>query len=404
MEASLLAKTVRRNKFLYILTNTLTVAPSITATGVLMQTFLASLGISAHWIYIHATVTQTVTMLTLLVGTRWVNSNNVIKRYAATSVPYALLFLAFLPFCFRQSASLETFIWLVAIGALQATATGMRSICIYILPYVIYPAEVYGTNQSMAGIISSVLSLSLGALVSVLAKAMDFSVLMGGACILATATMLIEAAAITRLKSILTLDKSAEEEKDAGKKKEDSWKTFRHPIFYTLAIPSVLRGFAAGTTTVFAAMAFDLGFDASLAANMVYLQAGASLIGCGTIGFLSKHISIRHPVLIGSLGFLLLPLFFLGNGTVFLITVTLVIFFLTLINYGVPILLRNAVPMEIAGSYNAWRMILHSGGTVMATTVAAMIPAQLLIGITIICSLISGFAFFLSKEIRSANS
>ena len=51
MEASLLAKTIKRNKFLYILTNTLSVAPGITATGVLMQTFLATLGFSSDWIY-----------------------------------------------------------------------------------------------------------------------------------------------------------------------------------------------------------------------------------------------------------------------------------------------------------------------------------------------------------------
>ena len=220
MEASLLAKTIKRNKFLYILTNTLSVAPSITATGVLMQTFLATLGLSANWIYLHATVTQAITMLTLLIGTRWVNSNNAIKRYAATSVPYALLFFAFLPFCFQQSASLETFIWLIVIGTLQSIANGMRSICIYILPYIIYPAKEYGVNQSMSGLISSSLSLALGALVSVLAKVMDYSVLMAGACIVAAMTMLAEAFAIARMKSILTLDKSAEEEKENPEEKQ----------------------------------------------------------------------------------------------------------------------------------------------------------------------------------------
>lgn len=404
MEASLLARTIQRNKFLYILTSTLSVAPSITATGVLMQTFLATLGLSSNWIYIHATVTQAITMLTLLMGTRWVNSNNVIKRYAATSVPYALLFLAFLPFCFQQSASLETFIWLIVIGTLQGIANGMRSICIYILPYVIYPAKEYGLNQSMSGLISSSLSLALGALVSVLAKVMDYSVLMAGACIFAAMTMLAEAFAIARMKSILTLYKTAEEKKEVENKKENLWNTFRHPVFYKLAVPSVLRGFASGTTTVFAAMAFALGYDASLTTNMVYLQAAASLLGCGLIGYLSKHISIRLPVLIGSLAFLLLPLFFLGSGIVFLATFTLVIFFLTLINHGVPILLRNAVPMEIAGSYNAWRLVLHNAGSVLATTVATMISPQLLIGITIVCSVISGFAFFFSKEIRTTNS
>ena len=163
-----------------------------------------------------------------------------------------------------------------------------------------------------------------------------------------------------------------------------------------------MRGIASGTTTVFAAMAFDLGFDETLTSNLLYLQSAAGLLGCGLIGVLSRHISIRYPVLLGSLSFLLLPLFFSGKGGIFLAVAATVCFGRTLVDYGVPILLRKAVPIGIAGPYNAWRMVLHTGGCLIATSVAAVIPVQMLVGVTVLVSLLSGCGFFFSKVIRAA--
>ena len=101
---------------------------------------------------------------------------------------------------------------------------------------------------------------------------------------------------------------------------------------------------------------------------------------------------------------LLLPLFFLNSGPVFLGAATAVILGRTLVDYGVPILLRKAVPVEIAGTYNAWRMILHTGGALLATTVATVISTPALIAVTVIFSLVSGCGFFFSKAIRVSES
>ena len=371
----------------------------MTATGTLMQTFLASLGLSAERIYIHATVTQAVNVAMLLLGSRWIRAESAIRRCALFTIPYALLFAAVLPFCFRQAPTASTFLWLVVIGATQAAAIGLRTVCSYILPYLLYPAEDYGPLQSLSGILSSVFTLALGALISWLATRIPFRVLMTWACCISLLLTLLEALLTALLRSIVP----AEARQVPEKQKSASLKqTFCHPAFYTLALPSLLRGFASGTTSVFAATAFALGFDGSLTTNLLYLQSAAGLLGCGIIGVLSRKISIRYPVLVGSLSFLLLPLFFTGSGTVFLGAAALVVLGRTLVDYGVPILLRKAVPMEIAGSYNAWRMILHSGGTLIATTVAAMISPKALILLTLACSLLSGCGFFFSRVIRQS--
>ena len=395
-----LKQIAKKNMRLSLAIYTLSTVSTLTATGTLMQTFLATLGLPASWIYIHATVTQAVNVLTLLLTARWVKADNAIARNALATIPYGLLFLAVIPFCLRQSATPETFLWLIIIGALQATAIGLRTVCTYILPYILYSAEDYGPLQSVSGIVSSVVSLSLGGLVSFLTGRIAFSVLMTGACILSAGLTLLEAVLILQHRSILPQNTIPGQNR--GKRSASLWETFRHPVFYTLALPALLRGFASGTTTVFAAMAFDLGFDETLTTNLLYLQSAAGLAGCGLIGFLSRRCSIRIPVLAGSLSFLLLPLFFLESGPIFMAAATAVILGRTLVDYGVPILLRRAVPIHIAGTYNAWRMVLHSGGTLLATSAAAVLTSEALIGITVVFSLLSGCGFFFSRAIRRA--
>jgi len=237
-------------------------------------------------------------------------------------------------------------------------------------------------------------------LVSFLTGILPFHMLMVGACALSAFLIVLEAVFTLLLKSILGNAPVAE----PRRKKTSAWNTFRHPVFYTLMIPNLLRGFASGTTTVFATVAFQLGFDQTLAANMLYLQSAAGLAGCALVGFLCKYFSGRYSVLLGSMSFLLLPLFFLRNHIVFLAVFAVVILGRTLVDYGVPILLRRAVPVELAGSYNAWRLILHNGGSLLATTVAAVIPLPALLTVTVVFSVVSGAWFFLSGSIRSAEA
>jgi len=386
-----------RNKSLSLIIYTLSAAAALASTGTLMQTFLATLGLPAEQLYIHATVTQGVNVATLLLSSRWITAKSAIRGYALATVPYALLFLAVLPFCFGREDTANVLFWLILIGAFQAAAVGLRTVSSYILPYILYPAEDYGPLQSLSGILSSVVSLALGALISLLAARIPFPAVMAGACIISALLMLTEAVLTLRLRAIVPMDVPKTTAQKASLKG-----TFLHPVFYTLALPSLLRGFASGTTTVFAAMAFDLGFDETLTANLLYLQSAAGLIGCGLMGLLSRRISVRYPVLLGSLSFLLIPLFFLKSGPVFMAVATVVIFGRTLVDYGVPILLRRAVPISIAGTYNAWRMILHSGGTLIATTAAAMIPVEILVVVTVGFSVLSGCGFFFSRSIRNA--
>ena len=67
----------------------------------------------------------------------------------------------------------------------------------------------------------------------------------------------------------------------------------------------------------------------------------------------------------------------------------------------VPAILRSAIPVQIAGPFNAWRMLLHNGGTLLATTIAAFIPVSWLLVLTAVFQLISGLHYFLAKDLRT---
>ena len=129
------------------------------------------------------------------------------------------------------------------------------------------------------------------------------------------------------------------------------------------------------------------------------LIESAILIAIGTV---LSELKIDMPLGGGLTVCSMLPLVLLGNPALFLAVYTVVLLGRTFVDYSVPSVLRFAVPVEIAGPYNAWRMLLHNGGTLLATTVAAVIPVEVLLILTVILQLYSGAVYFFEKKLREA--
>ena len=87
--------------------------------------------------------------------------------------------------------------------------------------------------------------------------------------------------------------------------------------------------------------------------------------------------------------------------TVFLAVFALVYLGRTFVDYSVPSIRRAAIPVQQAGPFNAWRMLLHNGGTLLATPIAAFIPVIWLLVLTVVCQLFSGIHYFISKDLRA---
>lgn len=392
---------LRNNKIRSIFALALRTAALLACTGPIMQTFLASLGFSSRFIYINTTLVQTANILTSSLCAQWADRGSVIKRSALCEIPHALLYLCYIPLCLWKSPSFTSFAILTGICLLQSACIALYTVCEYKLPYFIYGPKDYGTVLAISGIVSALISLGAGILIAQLSAVMDYSALMLGACIVSCLMMGTSALLHALQKPITQMHTPTE--RSSGARTGSSLSVFREPVFYRMIPANLLRGFGYGTTTIMAAVALDLGYSQSVSTALVSVQSAAMLLGCGLFALSIRYLSARAVMLIGSLTFCLFPLMLIPSDGLFLLLFAVTFFGRTLVDYAAPSLLRLAVPVEIAGPYNAWRMIIHFTGTIMATSIAAVIPVWALLIFTMAAQLISGISYFTDRQMRSVN-
>ena len=392
-------RNVRRNKIKAIIAYTARTVALMCASGTLMQTFLATLGFDSELIYLHSTLLQAANVLTIILASNWASNGSPIKRSAFTTIPIGLFFLCYIPVAIANHATPMAYVLLCSVGVLQQICYGLFTVCEYKTPYYIYKADEYGTMLSLCGIISSVFSLLFGFVISYLTARFEFADIMKVAFAISAAMMLIAFISIYCEKSL----RAEDEPKAAPEKKEKPPRVrlMKIPVFTRLIHANLMRGFAAGIIGVLAAIALDLGHDEFLTASMVYAQSLASLGACAFFALIAKRVPGKTVVLMGSLLVILLPLLLIESSTLFLVLYTVIMVGRTLIDYAVPAMLIKVVPVEIAGPYHAWRMVLQNAGTLLATTLATMIPVTYLLAVAAVFQLISGISFFRIGKVSS---
>lgn len=383
---------VTKNKIKAIIAYTARTVALICATGTLMQTFLASLGFESSQIYMHSTLLQAANVLTIILASNWANNGSPIKRSAFTTIPIGLLFLCYIPIAIANQATPTSYALLIVIGVVQQIAYGFFTVCEYKTPYYIYKADEYGMMLSICGIISSVFSLLMGYVIAYLTARFPFVEIMKFAFLISAVLMVIAFVAIYFEKSLRIEEKTEDSSAPKEKIRVNLMKT---PVFTGLIHANLLRGFATGVISVLAAVALDLGHNEALTASMVSAQSLASLAACAFFALVSKKISERALVLGGSLLVGLIPLLLIDSSSLFLTVYTVIMVGRTLIDYGVPSMLLKVVPVEIAGPYHAWRMVLQNAGVLIATTLAAITPIPYLLAAAAVFQLISGVSFSL---------
>lgn len=370
------------------------------ANGSLMQAFLLAIGLSENQLYLQSTFWQAATTATILIASRCADRGRVLIRFAISLIPHAVLFLCYLPLCFAGTISNELFLYFMGVTVLQAIVTGLNTVFDYKTPYYTFPPHNYGSFLAISGILASVLTFLSGLLTTWLSSLLGYELLMRYGFMVAAVLILLSAFLQTRVTPLIPYVPSHGAEK---KPPVPLKKTLCSRVFLTLIPAHLLRGFAYGTTTVLTVVGAALGFEQSVITVMISVQAVASLIGCALFGILSRFFSSRISILIGSLSFLLLPLMLLPNQYLFLGVCFLLLLGRTLVDNGVPDLLLNVVDVEIAGPYNAFRMALHSGGALIATTVAAFVSTPVLLLLTLVTQLISCAFFVFMRFLRNTS-
>lgn len=368
------------------------------STGTLLQALLASIGFGANAIYIHSTLVQAVTVLTILLASRWADHGDLIKRNAFVWGFHGVMFLGYLPICMLHQANIFTYCLLMAVSILQSITNGLNTVCTYKLPYYIYEGNSYGFVSAVIGIVSNVLSFFIGLLMSYLSSRYAYAQLMLVAMLVSFGFSVVASILRSRFKKLQSdIQKTPQQKKDVPMRD-----ILLHPTFVKLLPANLTRGIANGATAVFAVIAStNLGYSESVVSAIVSVSSVAMLISCGIMMVSNGHISPRILIFMGSIGMLGLPFLLIPNQpALFLLLVGIILFGRNLVDVAVPILLVKAVPAQIAGPYHAWRMVIHNGGTLLATVLATMMPMHALLIVAAACQLYSGFVYWHSQMLR----
>lgn len=395
-------RTVRSNTVLAILSGSLRSIAALASYGTLFQTFLVSLGFSSSDIYINTTIVQSALIIVTPLCAKWADKGNIIKRAALIQLPTAVLMLFYLPVCLSQDNSPATFWYLTGCCFMHVVVLSLYTVVDYKLPYFIFPVEGYGTMMSLSGVISNLISLGTGMLITAATAVMSFPNLMLIASITSCVMMLVSAWATYRLKMLIHADQMDASKIGKIKKKESVFTLFKMPLFARLAPANFLRGVSGAATSVMAAVALDLGYDEGVTTLLISVTSAVTLVGYAIFGVMSRKLNPRLIIGLGAVTILFLPLILLrGSSTLFLAVFAVVLFGRILVDVGVPFILRMAVPVDISGPYNAWRMIIYNAGFVLTTTVAAVIPVDALIVAGTVSQLFVGASYYYDKELRN---
>lgn len=395
---------IRRN-ILINLTATLICGIAYAAvSGTLMQVFLNSMGFSASQIYLRTTLTQAVQITVSLSCTRIGNRGNFFRTYALVVVVEGILYGCYIPLCLRMQADWSAYLLLLGICACNAAATALNSLLSYKLPYLIYRTEDYGKVTALGGIVSSCIHMVVGVVMAALAAKFTYRVIMPWVFPVAGLLIVISGLMYFLYRPLTDMQTLRGVSSESKKSNDTVWQVLRRPIFYQLAIPSMFRGFAGGMVGVLAVVAAaDLGYSEQITTTMVSVAAGAQLLGCALFGVLSSRICPRYTIFASSLSFVCLLFLLIPDSPILflcLYAVLMVGFYVEL--YAVPDLLIRVVPGGIAGTYNAYRLIMNQIGALAATTLASFLPSSVILPMTVVLQVISGASFAFLPVIRKA--
>lgn len=378
-----------RNKTIFLLSEIISTVVNFGLTGAIYQTFLGMIGFDSRTLYIQSTVIQAISIAVILLASYIIQPSKSIKYYILTMTVQALLLLLYLPLCRNSSASI---VYLFAISILQALITGMRTALVYNLPYMLFSDKDYGIILTAAGIGSSLLTLAMGKAFNTLILTISYITVMRYLYIIVFGLSLVEAILFLFARSIITPEENVRIVESKGH--NGILEVIKNPLFYRLAFPNLARGFAYGVIDMMAIIALSLGYDENTTVTMVSVMSVVNLaILTATLVLFKKQVQSRLIVLIGSLCTTVICGIFIPNKNVFLAIYALAYAGRTCCDYGIPVIVRNMVPLEIATSYSALRMILHTAGIMLAGIAATLLPIRVLIVVTAALSVIFGVLY-----------
>ncbi len=365
-------------------------------TGSVFQTFMLESGFSEQTTNSFFSIMSMVQVLSILALTGGASKIKKTKEWMRNTyflaIPFAITLsvMCFLPI----KNSNFVFALLFGFGTIYNVGVGINSVLSYKLPYTIMDMKDYGRLMSLSGSINGAVCFALSLLLSFLQGNFNYISIMKTAYIISVIIVIAASVVIQSFKEH-TVAKVAE----ASSKKTN---ILKYKPFTCLIIPNITRGFCLGVVTI----AVTVGYyhkclDSFSASIVVIITNATTILGCLVYSKISEQIKDRRILLFASIAVaLFMPLMVLRGKTIdFLIFYTIVNFFITIINYAVPVTVTKIADYDMIGQYSAGRMLLNTLGTSIAGFVC--VPLFELIGVvaTVTLSgalqLISGLGYYL---------
>jgi|GEM_PF-2066938 len=270
-------------------------------------------------------------------------------------------------FVAKQFAEQTFFVLLLVVAGISTVAASIKTIFEYKLPCEVIDLDKYGMYISVSGIMSGLIGIFVGILITFLYNKGDFGTVSVGV-FFASAAAMVAAAVINGLLRVI-------HEVPVTEKTRNSFAAlmtlFKDKTFLILLVPNFVRSTGSALMGLTALIAVGNGLLSDTECAIIATLTAASTMAANVL-YLPMTKLLKRPgtALAGALAFcLVFPAFLSGSKIVFFICFTVAMTGQIITGNAIPDLIYQNVPSDIISPFNTWRMILLNMGSAAATAV-----------------------------------
>ena len=382
----------------YIYTGVWAIVILFTAGG-MIQNFFVNIGFSPNHIGIYTSMINIIQIAIMVFGIfSSDNVKNVKRTMAFLAFGPVLTCVAMLPACFIFDINIEImFFTAIVCCCVQNLFVGFKNVLAYRLPYLIIDMKDYTKLTNVGTVISGVISIGAGVLITYLSTAFPFRYVMAVGFLLSIVCCITASVLIGSMKT-----KNIEVSKE---KNDFSVKKLARKDFAYFYIPNFARGMANGLVSVIAVIcSAEITSDPTVISALITILSIASIVGCTSYQKVSRKIKTRTAYLISSIIMcVFLPLMVIGRS----VSAFCIFFFLAGIGYHVVAVTGAVYAAEIMtyddmGTYTSVRLIVMTAGQATASFLVGALTGKIPVFVIMLagglCQLISGIMFYLYKK------
>lgn len=373
---------------LYLRDSILSIA-SMFYSGTYVTMFLIESGISNAGIGLYSSIGSFVSLGSMFLCGLFADRLKDIRKAITISFSSLILFyVLMLYFCFVKSEANVILTAVIIVHAVTSFIYGFRNVLDYKLVYLITDIRRYARLTSVTGLITGVVGIVSGFIISLIMDNTPYYPAMTGFFIMAL-LMIIGVCAINQSFIINEDQDHADAPKavKASKNRENGFLgVLRSRHFYVLAIPNLIRGISNGLLGLVLVIGVEeLAMNATDSSILTTIGMAATFFGSLVFSYLSDRVSSRVLCIISAIIVMItIPISIVNGKLWFFVFYFLGISARHIVDGTIPVMITQIVPYEQMGAYTSLRMMLMTGGAALASLIGSLlvgkIPAVLLFG------------------------